>query len=41
MKNIFRIITLIAILHANSVFAASGVVDGGGSASSGGFLSDS
>ncbi len=29
MKNTFRIVTLIAILHANSVFAASGVEGGG------------
>jgi len=28
MKNTFRIIALMAILHANSVFAASGTVDG-------------
>ncbi|MEA1924048.1 MAG: hypothetical protein U9N63_15535 [Pseudomonadota bacterium] len=29
MKNTFRIVTLMAILHANSAFAASGVADGG------------
>ena len=29
MKNTFRIITLIAILHANSVFAANGAEGGG------------
>ena len=29
MKNTFRIITLIAILHASTVFAASGVGGGG------------
>ncbi len=29
MKNTFRIVTLIAILHANSVFAASGAEGGG------------
>ncbi|MBN2332577.1 MAG: hypothetical protein JXO49_10675 [Deltaproteobacteria bacterium] len=29
MKNTFRIITLFAILHANSVFAASGAGGGG------------
>ena len=29
MKNAFRIITVIAILHANSVFAASGAEGGG------------
>jgi len=29
MKNTFRIVALVAILHATSVFAASGTVGGG------------